>query len=136
MHSLQVTSKVHKLQCHSSLQLWPHPLLYAKQEQVNLIHQHLWSTLCRMQRRNKCSQLTHNKSCTRKEQHVNELVAPAPDPFHARPPQQQLELLGHPRDAAVAPLLTPEGRSEKAHHAMPCTSDSQVTCFCFAYNRG
>ena len=103
---------------------------YSCEEETNQSHSStalaLLSVVCKATPSTRgCSQLTHNKSCTRKEQHVNELVAPAPDPFHARPPQQQLELLGHPRDTAVAPLLTPEGRSEKAHRAMPCRSDSQ-----------
>ena len=64
--------------------------------------------------------LTHNKCSSHKQQHVNELVAPASHPLHASSTQQQLELLGHSGDGAEPALLTPPGPTTSPPHPMLC----------------
>lgn len=63
---------------------------------------------------------TYNQCRPNKEQHVNELVAPAPDPLDTCPPQQQLELLGHSGNAAVPLLFSPEGPAATLPCPVPC----------------
>ncbi len=60
--------------------------------------------------------LTNNKCSSHKQQHVDELIAPASHPLYASSPQQQLELLGDPRDGAEPALLTPTGPTTSPPH--------------------
>lgn len=66
--------------------------------------------------------LTHNKCSSHKQQHVDELVAPASHPLHAGSPQQQLELLSHPGDGAKPALLAPPGPSASLPHPTICST--------------
>ncbi len=66
--------------------------------------------------------LTHNKCSSHKQQHVDELVAPASHPLYASSPQQQLELLGHPGNGTERALLTPPGPTASPPHPTLCST--------------